>query len=186
MVTDEAAPGREDATAFEGLTAEQVARAYELAPLPVEGGWYRRTWAGDQDGTGRPAGSSILLLLTDGDGFSALHRLPIDEVWHFYRGDPVELLLLHPDRGHRLVVLGGRGTSPRVQFTVPAGTWMGARVRAGGAWSLLGTTMAPGFRPTDYEGGDMGTLLARYPERAELIRSLCRPGAATSMEQEVE
>lgn len=154
-----------------------VAAQYGLEPLPVEGGLFRRTWAGPADATGRPAGSAIILLLSSAD-FSAMHRLPIDEVWHFYRGDPLELLLLSPDGGARVEHLG---PGQHVQLTVPAGTWMGARVAAGGAWSLCGTTMAPGFVPADYEGGDAEVLCAQYPAVADHIRALCRPDAPVRM-----
>ena len=155
--------------------AERIAAEYGLAPLPLEGGRFRRTWAGPEGADGRPAGSAIVMLLTDGpDDFSALHRLPIDEVWHFYRGDPLELLLLLPDGRCELRVLGD---GQLVQTTVPAGVWMGARVVSGGSWSLFGTTMAPGFIDADLELGDGDELAVRYPECAELIRVLSRPAA---------
>ncbi|WP_079037075.1 MULTISPECIES: cupin domain-containing protein [Streptomyces] len=168
----------------EVLTAEEVAARHGLRPLPVEGGLFRRTWAGPPDAAGRPAGTAILVLLTTAPGdFSALHRLPIDEVWHFYEGDPLELLLLAPDGTDRTAVLGPGG---QVQLVVPAGTWMGARVVAGGrhGWALFGTTMAPGFMAEDYEGGDPEALGARYPGRAGLIRELCRAGEPLTMRGE--
>jgi uncharacterized protein len=150
----------------------EIAARYGLAPLPVEGGLFRRTWAGPVDETGRPSGSAIMILFSAEDGlFSAMHRLPIDEVWHFYRGDPLELLLLSPSGEARVEVLG----PDLVQLTVPAGTWMGAQVAEGGRWALCGTTMAPGFVPSDYEGGDAADLVARYPAVADRIRALCRP-----------
>lgn len=156
----------------EGTTVAEIAERYGLAPLPVEGGLFRQTWRGPVDDTGRPSGTTILLLLAaEQDLFSALHRLPVDEVWHFYQGDPVELLLLSPDGTSRLTLLD----PGRVQVVVPAGTWMGARTVAGGAWSLCGTTMAPGFLPADYEGGDVTELTGRYPDVADHIRALCRP-----------
>lgn len=149
-----------------------LAARYSLEPLPVEGGLYRRTWAGPVDETGRPAGSAIMILFSAEDGlFSAMHRLPIDEVWHFYGGDPLEMLLL--DDQARVESL----STENVQLTVPAGTWMGARVAPGGRWTLCGTTMAPGFVPADYEGGDAATLSARYPAEATRIQALCRPDA---------
>ncbi|TDV42644.1 cupin domain-containing protein [Actinophytocola oryzae] len=158
-----------------------IAARYGLAPLPVEGGLFRRTWAGPVDGTGRPSGSAIMVLLSIEDGlFSAMHRLPIDEVWHFYRGDPLEMLLLSPSGQARVEALG----PDLVQLTVPAGTWMGARVADGGRWALCGTTMAPGFVPADYEGGDADTLCARYPGEADLIRALCRPDAPTHLTED--
>lgn len=154
-----------------------VAVRYGLAPLPVEGGLFRRTWAGPTDHTGRPAGSAITLLLArEADLFSAMHRLPIDEVWHFYRGDPVELLLLDPG-GHARVETLGPAPGQHVQFTVTATTWMGAAIAEGGRWALCGTTMAPGFVDTDYEGGDADQLCAAYPQVADRVRALCRPHA---------
>ncbi|MEU5687762.1 cupin [Streptomyces venezuelae] len=164
------------------LTAEEVAARHGLRPLPVEGGLYRRTWVGPADADGRPAGSAIIVLLTTAPGdFSALHRLPTDEVWHFYEGDALELLLLAPDGTDRTAVLGPGG---HVQLVVPAGTWMGAYVPAVGGrhgWALFGTTMAPGFVEEDYEGGDVEELSARYPGRAGLIRALCRVGEPLRM-----
>ncbi|MEV5980767.1 cupin domain-containing protein [Streptomyces sp. NPDC052114] len=165
-------------------TAEEIAARHGLRPLPVEGGLFRRTWAGPPDAAGRPAGTAIVVLLTTAPGdFSALHRLPVDEVWHFYEGDPLELLLLAPEGSDRTAVLGPGG---QVQLVVPAGTWMGARAVAGGryGWALFGTTMAPGFLPEDYEGGDPEALSARYPGRAGLIRELCRAGEPLTMTEE--
>ncbi|MFF5726796.1 cupin domain-containing protein [[Kitasatospora] papulosa] len=158
----------------EGLTA-----LYGLRPMPLEGGLFTRTWAGPPRPDGRPTGSSIIVLLSSADNqFSAMHRLPTDEVWHFYLGDPVELVLLEPDGGSRVVVLGSDVLGGQhVQYTVTAGTWMGGRVVSEGEWALFGCTMAPGFSSEDYEGGDAQQLSARYPEAAGLIEALCRPGA---------
>ncbi len=157
------------------VTAEDLVAHYGMEPIPREGGLFRRTWAGPEGPDGRPAGSAIVALLT-ADDFSALHRLPTDEVWHFYLGDPLELLLLAPDGTSRTAVLGPDvlgGQQP--QLTVPARTWMGARVTAGGAWTFFGCTMAPGFTYADYEHGDAADLTARHPDRAALITELCRP-----------
>ncbi|WP_052864371.1 cupin domain-containing protein [Streptomyces niger] len=161
-------------------TPAELAERYGLRPLPAEGGLFRQTWAGPPDATGRPVGTAILVLLTTADdGFSTLHRLPVDEVWHCYRGDAAELLLLGSDGADRVVRLGGDGGE--VQTVVPAGTWMGARVLPGGRWSLCGTTMAPGFLPSDYEGGDVDDLTRQYPRQAARIRALSRPGAPLRM-----
>ncbi|MFF4657510.1 cupin domain-containing protein [Streptomyces sp. NPDC001381] len=155
------------------LTPEDLVAHYGMEPIPREGGLFRRTWAGPAGPDGRPAGSAIVALLT-ADDHSALHRLPTDEVWHFYLGDPLELLLLAPDGTSRTAVLGPDvlgGQQP--QLTVPARTWMGARTR--GAWTFFGCTMAPGFTYGDYEHGDAAALTARYPDRAAQIAGLCRP-----------
>jgi predicted cupin superfamily sugar epimerase len=168
------------------LTAQALIDRLGLVPLPVEGGHYRQTWvSGDavaapglpaRYGRGKPLGTAIYYLLTDDpDSFSALHRLPTDEVYHFYLGDPVDMLLLHPG-GHgepaRLGpdILGGE----RVQLVVPRGVWQGSRLAPGGRFALMGTTMAPGFDPEDYEGGGREALIAAYPDEAERIRRLTR------------
>jgi uncharacterized protein len=159
------------------VTPDDLIAHYGLEPIPREGGLFRRTWAGPERADGRPEGSAIVALLTAAPGdFSALHRLPSDEVWHFYLGDPLELLLLAPDGTSRTAVLGPgipRGQEP--QLTVPAGTWMGARVVEGGAWTFFGCTMAPGFTFEGYEHGDAVELTARYPAEAARIEGLCRP-----------
>ncbi|MFE6197329.1 cupin domain-containing protein [Streptomyces sp. NPDC057838] len=157
------------------MTPDELIAHYGLEPIPSEGGLFRQTWAGPARPDGRPEGTAIVALLT-ADDFSALHRLPTDEIWHFYRGDPLELLLLAPDGDTRTVVLGPEVLDGQhVQFTVPAGTWMGGRLRPGGAWTLFGCTMAPGFTFEGYEHGDAAELTARYPARADRIRELSRP-----------
>ena len=61
-----------------------------------------------------------------------MHRLPTDELWHFYLGDPIELLLLYSDGSDELVILGQDVLAgQRIQTVVPAGTYMGARLRPG-------------------------------------------------------
>jgi len=112
------------------------------------------------------------------DHFSAMRRLPIDEVWIFQLGDTLEMLLLHPDGTSGIVHLGPDILSgDELQVVVKAGRWMGARVRPGGCWAVFAATMAPGFVSDDYEGGDAEELALAYPAHADLIRSLFRPGA---------
>src|SRR4029077_16816972 len=109
------------------------------------------------------------------DTFSAMHRLRGDEVYQFYLGDPVEMLTLKPDGTAEALLLGQdilAGMS--IQHSVPGGTWQGSRLAPGGKFALLGTTMAPGFDPQDYEPGAREVLSARFPAYAELIAVLTR------------
>jgi predicted cupin superfamily sugar epimerase len=168
-------------------TAEELIALLDLRPLPREGGWYRETYRsraqlpaavlGPRYTAARAAGTAIYYLLTPGT-FSALHRLPGDEVFHFYLGDAVEMLQLGPapsDSG-RLVTLGpDLFAGQQVQAVVPAGVWQGSILKAGGAFALLGTTMAPGFDFADYEAADAARLRADYPVFADRIARLC-PG----------
>jgi len=172
------------------LSAAEVIRLLDLEPLRGEGGYFRRTWTAPPfradpktghhrarvAGSGRPAGSAIFFLLTGEEGgFSAFHRLGTDEVYHFYRGDPVELHLFLDDGSYERRILGPefeRGQSP--QTLAPAGSVQGSRLAPGGTWALLGTTMAPAFDPGDFELVGRAGLRARHPEYAELIDGLTR------------
>lgn len=167
------------------LSADEIIELLGLVPLDFEGGWYAETWRStelldaaalpERYGAPRPTGTAIYYLLTPST-FSRIHRLKSDEVFHAYLGDPVEMLQLRPDGGARIVVLGAdlyRGARPQV--VVPAGTWQGARLKPGGTVALLGCTLAPGFDRADFEAGRRSELLARWPERGDLIRELTEP-----------
>jgi predicted cupin superfamily sugar epimerase len=166
-------------------TPEELIRLLHLQPLPREGGWYRETYRSSLQlpadvlapryRAARSAGTAIYYLLTP-DTFSALHRLPTDEVFHFYLGDPVEMLQLGPtpEDGGRILTLGPDiFAGQEVQTVVPAGVWQGSVLGAGGAFALLGTTMAPGFDFADYEAADRESLSAAFPNFAERIARLC-------------
>jgi len=169
------------------MTAEDVVRQFRLEPLPEEGGFFRQTWLhplrlapsvfpGGLHAGSRAVGSAIYALFTPGD-FSALHRLQSDEVWHFYRGDPVTMLTLYPDGSSRRIRLGAAfevGETP--QHLVPAGVWQGARPAPEGCcgWSLVGCTMAPAFDPADFELGERAALEIAYPIHCEEIKMLTR------------
>jgi predicted cupin superfamily sugar epimerase len=162
--------------------AQQLIAALGLQPLPQEGGYYRETYRGAERlsaaalpsryGRDKPAATAIYYLLTP-DTCSALHRLPTDEIFHFYLGSPVEMLRLWPDGRGELVVLGPdvlAGQSP--QTVVPCGVWQGSMLIPGGEFALLGTTMAPGFDFADYEPADRAVLIRLYPQFAERIEHL--------------
>jgi len=159
------------------LTAADLVRLFDMADMGTENVKFRQTWVSTATGPdGKPLGTAIVALMTGDPGsFSDLHRLPTDEVWHFYLGDPIELLLLHPDGTDELRLLGHDVLAGQnVQTTVPAGSWMGARVAPGGSFALFGNTMAPGFVPADFEAADRGELLRRYPHRRDLIEAMTR------------
>lgn len=166
---------------------QQIIRALNLQPLTMEGGLYRESYRSPETIPGgalperyaresKPFGTAIFYLLTDHpDSFSAMHRLPTDETFHFYLGDPLELTLLYPNGESSQILLGQDILhGQQVQFTVPHGVWQGSRVAPGGRFALLGTTMAPGFTPTDFEAGDRAVLLERYPAEQERILALTR------------
>lgn len=166
------------------VTAEQLIRTLDLKPLPWEGGYYRETWRSDIDVPSsalgdaysgpRAAGTSIYYMLTP-DTLSKMHRLPSPETFHFYMGDPVEMLLLHPDGSDQVITFGQNiGAGQLLQFTIPGDTWMGGRLAAGHAdgFALMGTTVSPGFDFDDLEMGATADLVSSYPGAADMIRAL--------------
>src|SRR5262245_4766103 len=151
----------------ESPIAVDLIRRLSLVPLPAEGGYFRETY--------RSAHSTAIYYLLTPETFSAIHRLPGDEIFHFYLGDPVEMLQLHPGGTSATVRIGpptDDGTA--VQVLVPGGVWQGCRLIAGGRFALMGTTMAPGFDPKDFELGDRGALTAIWPAQAAMIAALTR------------
>ncbi len=158
---------------------------YGMTPLPVEGTFFVNTWrSATRTVQGGPAGSAILgLYSADPPSRSLFHRLAFDEVWHFYAGDPLRLVLLLPDGGSEEVVLGPDLLGgQRVQHVVPAGVWQAGELVTGGDWALFGCTMAPGFTAECFEGGAVEALLASHPERAsDVVRLGIPDGHATAM-----
>ena len=166
------------------MTVEEIKRLLGLVPLEPEGGFFAETYrstdvfAAGSAGAGRRDERSLstaIYYLLDGGSFSALHRLRADELFHFYLGDPVEMLHLHPDGTGRLHVLGpDLGAGMRPQVVVPRGVWQGTRLLAGGRFALLGTTVAPGFDSADFETGRRDELISAYPAFRERIVALTR------------
>jgi predicted cupin superfamily sugar epimerase len=166
------------------LTAKHIQELLGLKPLPVEGGYfgevYRSTHCLSTEAlpgcypSERPLATAIYYMLTP-ETFSAMHRLRGDETYHFYLGDPVEMLMLKPGGTAEAVLIGPDiASGMRLQHTVCGGTWQGSRLTAGGKFALMGTTMAPGFDPADYDGGRRDELSAAYPKYAALIAMLTR------------
>jgi len=164
------------------LTAQEVIHIMELKPHPAEGGYYGETYRSPENipaevlptvyRTERAFSTAIYYLLTP-QTCSRLHRLPGVEIFHFYLGDPLEMLLLYPDGHTQEIVMGADlAAGQQVQTLVPAGVWQGSCLKPGGRWVLLGTTMSPGFDYRDYETGRRAKLLADYPDQKERIEKL--------------
>jgi predicted cupin superfamily sugar epimerase len=120
---------------------------------------------------------TAILFLLDAGRISRLHRLKSDELWHFYDGEPLDVISIDPS-GKRVDHLLGRSRSQgqKLQACVPAGWWFGARVATGSAWSLVGCTVAPGFEFTDFELANRTDLVARLPQHADIIGELTPGG----------
>ncbi len=155
--------------------ARRLVEELGLSPHP-EGGWYHEVYrsAGavrNAAGASRPSLTTIYFLLSQGE-ISRWHRVSADEVWHWYEGDPLDLFTIRDgERGrhHRRLGLMSGGAVPVA--VVPAGTWQAAR--SGGAYTLVGCTVAPGFVFEDFAlARDDAAALTWLGDLGEEVRSL--------------
>jgi len=148
---------------------------YQFDRIPVEGTFYKSTYRATQQATdGTPVGTAILAMYAEyPKSVSCFHRLPYDEVWHFYGGDPLQLYLLKEGGEIEVITMGSEPLQgQRVQFVVPANTWQAGEIQSGGRYALFGCTMAPGFMGKDFEAAVLDELLAQYPAHKALLRRL--------------
>ena len=163
-------------------TAEEIIKKLDLKPLPEEGGYYRETYRSEGDGlpaksyginadSNRSVSTAIYYLVTP-DNFSSIHRVKSDEVFHFYAGDPVEMIQFDESGKLEKFIMGNdimNGESP--QIVVPKHIWQALRLKEGGQWALFGTTVAPGFEFEDFEVGKREEMLKQYPHlEADILR----------------
>ncbi len=130
------------------MTAAEIIRRLQLEPHP-EGGWYRETFRDVAEHDGRAASSAIYYLLDVGE-VAEWHRVDAVEIWHWYAGAPLVLTLSpngHDAAAHHLGPDLAAGQRP--QLAVPEGHWQTATSL--GAWTLVGCTVAPGFRFAGFE-----------------------------------
>jgi predicted cupin superfamily sugar epimerase len=151
-------------------TVRALIAHHRLTPLPIEGTLYRGTWRSPQPGAGT---AMVGLYCDEPPSHSLFHRLPVDEVWHFYGGGPLRLVLLHPDGRDEDVILGSDfAAGQHVQFVVPAHSWQAGHLLPGARYALFGCTLAPGFTSAMFEGGTRDRLLQSHPQRATDIERL--------------
>lgn len=155
------------------LKASDIVKLLGLQELPEEGGFYARTYQSSQqihlERGNRPAGDAIYYLITP-DQFSGLHKLKCDEMWHFYMGDPVEMLLFD-EAEFKLIELGNSDLEKhRPQQLVKAEQWQGTKLKAGGQWALIGTNAFPGYDHQDFTLGKVEMFHDRTLEQLEIIR----------------
>ncbi|MBU6374633.1 MAG: cupin domain-containing protein [Bdellovibrionales bacterium] len=166
-------------------TANELIEKLGLKPLPEEGGYYKETYrhvvgipaeaAGISRSGSRRLATAIYYVVVP-SSFSALHLLQkSDEIFHFYGGDPVEMIQIDPQGKLHTFVLGAdvmAGESPQV--VVPGGNWQALRLKEGGAWALMGTTVSPGFEFEDFELKSREELLKLFPQHRDAVLKFTR------------
>ena len=164
--------------------AALIIEQYGLKPHP-EGGFFAQTYRSPSliprvalpaEFTGERNFSTAIVFLLRKNDFSALHRLRQDEIWHFYLGGALRLVMISPDGKFSETILGRNGRAGDVvQAAVPAGYWFGARPVEGAAFSFVGCTVAPGFDFDDFELAKRSDLLKKFPDLQTIILNFTRP-----------
>ncbi len=156
-------------------SADEIRALLKLEPNQTCG-FVRVTYVSEQKiGIERPVGSALYFMVTR-DAPVRLHRIRNDQLYHYYRGDPLELLLLKTDGTSEKVVIGpDLAAGQHVQFFIPGNTFHTARVIGRRRWFLGGSTEWPGVIPADVELGDAEVLAKTYPAVAAEIRSFPQP-----------
>lgn len=150
----------------------------------IEGGWYSEVYRSALSfsqsqlpalfGGDRSACTHIYFLL-EKHQFSAFHRIRSDELWHFYSGDPLIVYEIDEYGAMEKHLLGNNPQAGQSPFCViQAGRWFASKVVAGGEYSLVGCTVAPGFDFADFEMGKKEELVAAFPQHAAIIDALSR------------
>ena len=122
--------------------ADRIIEILGLKPHP-EGGYYCQMFEDQAGANGRAHSTAIYYLLKAGD-VSRAHRVDAAEIWHFYRGSPLELTIKAAGGTAAYHVLGAAiEFGERPQIVVPAHAWQAARPL--GDYTLVGCTVAPGF-----------------------------------------
>jgi hypothetical protein len=131
--------------------------------------------------TTRAACTGIYSLIGTHDR-SSLHRIKSDEMWHFYDGAPLTVVVLDaaaPRHHHRIVLGRDMAKGQVMQAVVPAGEWFGAYIDPATGpttdtpdYALVGCTVAPGFDFADFELADTERLTRAFPHAADVIELL--------------
>ena len=88
-----------------------------------------------------------------------------DEVWHFYEGDPLELVWVDAADGVHRATLSGGADGVRPVAVVPAGCWQAARPL--GTYTLVGCSVGPVFDFNDFE------MVAPDSPDEQRLRQIC-------------
>ena len=166
------------------LTADEVRKLLKLEPHATCG-FVRVTFMSKERiapgglpapfADGRPAGSALYFMVTPGAPVR-LHRIRNDQLYHYYLGDPLEVLMLRVDGTTEHVVVGPdlRG-GQLLQLLIPGNTFHTARVIGRRRWFLGASTEWPGVEPVDVEIGNVDALAAKYPQVADDLRTFPVP-----------
>lgn len=145
-----------------------------------EGGYYKETYRSGSEANfenfeGKRNYATGIYFLVEATNFSAFHKIKSEEMWHFYGGDPLEVIEITLEGKLITTTIGNNIESGEVfQYTVKAGNWFASRVKKGGQFSFVGCTVWPGFDFRDFVLADKISLQNEFPQHKKIIDELTR------------
>ena len=98
---------------------------------------------------GRPLGSALYFMVTP-EAPVKLHRIKNEQLYHYYLGDPIEVLLLRENGDSELLIVGPNIVGGHtLQLYIPGNTFHIARVTGKRRWFLGASTEWPGVVPAE-------------------------------------
>lgn len=125
-------------------SAQEVIQKLNLIPN-VEKGWFVETYRDSTTNQNHRSVSTAIYYLLEGSvGPSNWHRIDATEVWHHYAGAPLKLELGSKNSTMNESILGSDIFENQIpQVVIEKKVWQ--RATSLGEWSLVGTTVGPGF-----------------------------------------
>jgi len=176
-------PATAQATSGNAMTAEEVRTLLDLKPHPTCG-YVRVTYVSPEAipagalpapfEAGRPLGSALIFQVTP-ERHVQLHRIRNDQFYHYYLGDPIEVVMLKVDGSVERAVCGPDiKAGNALQLFIPGNTFHTARLAGARNWFLGASTEWPGVEPADVEPGDLEALCAKFPSAAADLREFAK------------
>ena len=170
----------------EHVSADEIRTLLKLEPNKTCG-FVRETYKSDLKiapgglpapfSDGRPLGTALYFMVTP-EAPVKLHRIKNEQLYHYYLGDPIEVLLLRENGDSELVIVGPNIVGGQLlQLFIPGNTFHTVRITGNRRWFLGASTEWPGVvvRDEDVELGDVEELAAKYPDAAADIRKFPVP-----------
>ena len=115
----------------------------------------------------RPYFNGIYFLVPQGIT-TIFHQLPINELWHFCLGGPLEIYEITLDGKLKKTILSPDiKQDHRLAYVVEKGSWFGTQSL--GEYTLVTCTTSPGFRSQDFRLGKRKELITLFPHMKDVI-----------------
>lgn len=119
--------------------------------------------------------STSIYFMLEGNQFSSFHRLKSDELWHFYDGTALTIIVIN-EKGLLDKIRLGNDLNKRETFqtVIKKNSWFAAELIDKNSFALIGCTVSPGFDFDDFELGNRNDLVKEFPQYEEVIVKFTR------------